>query len=117
MKGHVVATVGPRRSKPNPAFDWCADVPEGFDISFESDAPMSGIRRVPIHIWWSGERSDFDMGEEDTRVFVYEQVLHQGRGIDVLEWIQPRELVRLWDKMFATAQMNDVWDPWIRAQW
>ncbi len=67
-----MATVGPRRSKPNPAFDWCAGVPEGFGISFQSDAPMSGVHRVPVHIWWSSKRSDFDMGEEDTRIFVYE---------------------------------------------
>lgn len=111
-----MAIVAARRSRANPAFDRCAPIPCHFDVSFVSDAPLSGTHELPISIWWSSEDRTLDLDSEATRAFVYERVLHEGTSADVCEWIRPTELVRLWDRMRVTAAVADVWDPWVQAQ-
>jgi len=75
---------------------------------------MSGIQRIPIHLWWSSANSDFDFGNESTRLFIYEQILQQGMASDVVDWVQPTELLRFWDQIFVTAAVHDVWGPWAK---
>jgi len=111
-----MAIVAARRSRPNPAFDWCAEIPSGFHRDNVSEAPITGVHTLPITIWWSSEHRTFDLGNDDTLSFVYERVLHEGTAADVVAWIQPRELIRLWDQMRVTAAVADTWDPWVRAQ-
>ena len=71
---------------------------------------------MPVSVWWSSKDRVFDLGNEETRIFVYERVLQEGTSDDVIAWIQPRELLRLWDQMRVTAAVADVWDPWVQAQ-
>jgi len=111
-----MAIVAARRSRPNPAFERCADIPDGFDVSFASQARLSGVHELPISIWWSSKDRSFDLANEETRTFVYERVLHEGTSVDVLAFVQPAELVRLWPRMRVTAAVADVWDPWVQAQ-
>ena len=111
-----MAHVGGRRSRPNPLFDRHAEIPEGFKWSFKSDAPMSSVHEVPLRLRWMPDHGLFDFGEEDTRISFYGQVLYEGSSVDVVNWVQPAELVRLWDQMSVTAAINDVWDPWVQDQ-
>lgn len=111
-----MAIVAARRSRPNPAFDRCAEIPEGFGLSFDSAAPLSGVHQLPVYLWWSSDQQTFDFDSAETRAFVYERVLHEGSAADVVAWIQPAELARLWDQMRVTAVVADVWDPWAQNQ-
>lgn len=111
-----MATVARRPT--NNAFDRSADVPEGFAPGMETSAPTSGEFHLPTHLWWSAQDDRLlDFAVEETRVFVYEKVLRNGAANDVVEWVDPIELLRAWDQMQIGAAVHDVWQPWIDEHW
>jgi len=110
----AMATVAHRSSSTSPSFLRAALIPAGFSPEGETEAPTSGLHRLPVRLWWSFQSDEpLDMSVESTRVAVYEKVLHNGTIEDVAAWIDPAELVRLWPSMQVTATVADVWQPWV----
>jgi hypothetical protein len=69
----------------------------------------TGEVRLPHHVRWSGPDLTFDLGETSDRARVYELVLQEGTDDDVRFYIDPDELLRLWDRL--------VLPPWVRRTW
>lgn len=109
-----MAFVAHRNPNTSPSFLRSAPVPGGFSPHEPSPAPLAGLHRLPLRLFWSAQNDDpFDMANEESRVWAYEKVLHNGTADDVTEWVSPVELIRLWPQMQITATVYDVWQPWI----
>ena len=100
------AHLGPRRggwSRP-------VSVPEDLD---RLHGGLAGEVRLPIGLYSSGQGSDraFDLGEEAERIELYEIVLTNGAEDDVCRYVDRRELVRLWARLWLPDHVRRAWEP------
>lgn len=85
-------------------------VPEDLDVRGVSRA--SGIVILPFHIRWSDPVVAYDMGIRRDRIRVYEQVLREGTEVDVRHFIDPDELIKLFDELVLPPQVRRSWQEW-----
>jgi hypothetical protein len=111
----IMPTIGGELQNRHAATWRRASVPREFGDK-ESSAPLTGVLRLPLHIWWSGDESSLlDMADSNDRRFAYEQILSNGTAADVDELIHPAQLVQDWDDLFLTAAVAEIWVPWFEA--
>lgn len=69
--------------------------------------------RLPVGLYPSGQGPDraFDMGDEVERIELYEIVLTNGAEDDVCRYVNRRELVRLWKRLWLPAHVRRAWEP------
>lgn len=72
----------------------------------------SGIVTLPLHVRWSEPVVAYDMGIRQDRIRVYEQVLREGTEADVLHYIDPEELMRLFDELVLPLKVRQTWQQW-----
>lgn len=54
----------------------------------------------------------YDMAVRKDRIRVYEQVLREGTEADVLHFIDPDELVELFDELVLPPKVRRTWEEW-----
>ena len=74
---------------------------------------------LPLHLFWSGPRATFDLGDAGTRQWVYETVLQEAsRPEDLAELLDGPTLVALWPVLFVPRGVRQAWEdqhPSLRA--
>lgn len=88
-------------------------VPADLDASRAPKA--NGRIELPLHIRWSGEPIVYDLDDRADRARVYEQVLREGSEEDVRYYIDPGQLLELWDELVLPASVRRAWEPWLRS--
>lgn len=89
-------------------------VPDDFDSVGPPKA--AGTIELPLHIRWSGEPLVYDLEDRADRVRVYEQVLREGTEQDVCHYVDPDQLLDLWDELVLPPAVRRAWDPWLRSR-
>lgn len=88
-------------------------VPDNFD---SVDLPKAaGTIELPLHIRWSGEPLFYNLEDRRDRIRVYEQVLREGTERDVRYYVDPGQLLDLWDQLVLPPAVRQAWDPWLRS--
>jgi hypothetical protein len=83
-------------------------IPEKFDVRGTPKA--SGIVTLPFNVRWSDPVVAYDMDVRKDRIRVYEQVLREGTEADVLLFIDPDELVELFDELVLPPKVRQTWE-------
>ncbi|MBS3976017.1 MAG: hypothetical protein KGZ75_04725 [Syntrophomonadaceae bacterium] len=71
-------------------------------------ASLKGKIRLPIHLKWSGPR-EYDLSDPKERLRVYEIVLREGRADDISRFIDPDEVLRLWNSLVLPSFVRTAW--------
>ncbi len=69
----------------------------------------SGTVELPDHVYWSGPRRTWDLDDVRQRAQVYELILTEGTEADVRRFIDVRELVALWPRLYLPAHVREAW--------
>jgi hypothetical protein len=85
-------------------------IPKEFDDRGRPKA--SGTVTLPFHVRWSDPVVAYDMAVRNDRIRVYEQVLREGTEADVLHFIDPDELVELFDELVLPPKVRQTWEEW-----
>lgn len=67
------------------------------------------VVELPLHLNWSDLGRRFDLRDRADRVRVYETVLREGTGEDILRYIDGALLVDLWDELVVPAAIRSAW--------
>ena len=87
-------------------------VPADFGVAA---ARATGPVELPFHVRWSGPAVTYDLSDRGDRVRVYEQVLREGTAADVRFYIDPIELLELWDELVLPSPVRRAWADWIQG--
>lgn len=68
----------------------------------------SGIVVLPTHLDWSSGRT-YDMDDPHDRRRVYEIVLREGTLEDLRRYVDPDELVAVFDELFLPEEIRTAW--------
>lgn len=63
---------------------------------------------LPLHLKWSGPR-EYDLDDDQHRLLVYETVMREGGAVDIASYIDPEEVIRLWDRMVLPSGVKQAW--------
>src|SRR5271163_1514396 len=85
-------------------------IPEEFDDRGTPKA--SGIVTLPSNVRWSDPLVAYDMAVRKDRIRVYEQVHREGTEADVLHFIDPDQLVELFDELVLPPKVRQTWEEW-----
>jgi transcriptional regulator with XRE-family HTH domain len=69
---------------------------------------------LPLHVNWSPPARTFDLRTRSDRARVYEIVLREGTGEDILAYIDGVLLVELWDDLILPRDVRGAWAPLIQ---
>ena len=64
---------------------------------------------LPLHLNWSEVGRRFDLRERSDRARVYEIVLREGGGEDIVRYIDGALLIDLWDELVLPAAVRAAW--------
>jgi len=78
-----------------------------------SRTKATGRVELPLHIRWSGPQLVYDLDDRIDRARVYEQVLREGTEEDVRFYVDPDQLLELWDELVLPQPVRRAWAPWI----
>ncbi len=67
--------------------------------------------RLPLHLNWSQQGREFDLGDRNQRARVYETVLREGTGQDIAEYVDGALLIDLWPDLILPALVRREWQP------
>ncbi len=71
------------------------------------------VVHLPLHLKWSGPRT-YDLADPADKRRVYEIVLREGRAEDIRRYIDPDELIRMWDEIVVPDQVRAAWADYFR---
>lgn len=71
------------------------------------------IVTLPLHLKWSGPRT-YDLSDLQQRQYVYEVVLREGGEKDIRRFIDPDELLAMWDDLVIPPHVRTAWANWFR---
>jgi transcriptional regulator with XRE-family HTH domain len=74
-----------------------------------------GHVRLPLHLNWSQPDREFDLSDRRQRARVYEIVLREGTGRDIIDYVDGALLLDLWPDLILPAQIRREWQPLIDA--
>jgi len=89
-------------------------VPE--DVAEHPAGKARGRVQLPLHIRWSGPAITYDLADRADRARVYEQVLREGTDDDVRLYVNPDDLLELWDEMVLPPTVRQAWAGWFWRQ-
>ena len=84
------------------------------DLDDPSLTKAAGRIELPFHIRWSGPPISYDLNERRDRARVYEQVLREGTEEDVRFYVQPDQLLELWDELVLPPAVRRAWASWVQ---
>lgn len=87
-------------------------IPADFGVGTTTRA--RGRIELPLHVRWSGPALTFDLDDDAERARVYELVLSEGTEDDVRYYVDPDDLVRLWDRLVLPPWVRQAWALWYR---
>jgi hypothetical protein len=95
--------VGSRRGWARPVA-----VPKHFS---ELQGPLDGLVHLPLRVYSSGHGPDrvFDLGDDAERIELYELVLTEGEIQDVVAYLHPGELRRVWPRLWLPEHVRKAW--------
>jgi len=79
-----------------------------------NDRVEQGTVVLPMHVRWSGPTIRYDLSDRADRARVYEQILREGTRADVRRFIDPDELLRLWDDVVLPKNVRRAWATWFK---
>ena len=82
------------------------------DLAFVTGAPIHGRVEVPLHIRWSEPVVIYDMSDRTDRSRVYQQVRREGTGDDVRRFIDPDDLLDMFDDLVLPPRVRRAWADW-----
>lgn len=88
-------------------------IPEDFDSADLTRAV--GKVELPLHIRWSGGPLVYDLEDPADLARVYEQVLREGTEQDVRHYVDPDQLLKIWDELVLPPAVSDAWAPWLQS--
>jgi hypothetical protein len=71
---------------------------------------------LPLHVRWSGPEITYDLANRSDRIRVYEQVMREGTEEDVLHFIDPEQLVEVWDHLVLPSAVRAAWATWLETR-
>jgi transcriptional regulator with XRE-family HTH domain len=69
--------------------------------------------RLPLHLDWSQPDREYDLSNRRQRARVYEIVLREGTGEDIMRYIDGALLVDLWPDLVLPTEVRREWQPLI----
>lgn len=78
---------------------WSRPVAIPDDVDDPTISKLSGRVELPLNVRWSPPFRTYDLDDLDDRVSVYAQVMTEGTEDDVRRFVDPAEVVRLWDEL------------------
>lgn len=74
-------------------------------------------RRVtlPLHVAWSGQRRDLDLGVRADRILAYRAVMQDGLPADILAIVDGALLIDAWPDLLLPPALAAHWAPLIDA--
>jgi hypothetical protein len=66
---------------------------------------------LPVHLDWSSSGRVYRLRDRADRARVYEIVLREGTGPDVLTYIDGALLIDLWDELVLPHDVRAAWAP------
>lgn len=81
-----------------------------------STAPAAGSIGLPARLFWSGPRPRevrWNLADRDRRRDLYEIVLVEGTLDDIVQLIDGKSLVEVWDQMYLPQRVRAAWLPLI----
>jgi len=106
-----------RGPQPDARPGWIRDVPLPHTLA-DLHGGLTGEVGLPTRLFWSGpdpRAVRWDLSDPDRRRDLYEIVLVEGTLDDVIELVNPDELVRLWDEMYLPRWVRTAWLPLITS--
>jgi hypothetical protein len=79
-------------------------------------AKATGTVELPLHIRWSGPSVVYDLDDRVDRARVYEQVLREGTEDDVRFYVDPDQLLELWDELVLPPPVRQAWSGWVEER-
>jgi hypothetical protein len=75
--------------------------------------PRTGPVQLPLQVYSSGHgpRRVFNLDDEAERRELYELVLTEGELEDVVRYLNPQELLRLWPGLWIPEHVRSAWRP------
>ena len=83
------------------------------DLDDRSLSKATGRVELPPHIRWSGPPITYDLRKRADRARVYKQVQREGTEDDVRFYVDPEELLELWDELVLPPAVRRAWRDWI----
>ena len=75
--------------------------------------PRTGRVQLPLQVYSSGQGPSrvFDLADDAERREVYEMVLTEGELQDVIDYLHPEELRRVWLNLWLPDHVRTAWFP------
>jgi hypothetical protein len=75
--------------------------------------PATGHLRLPLRTYSSGAgpARSFDLSDEAQRLELYQIVLTDGTVDDICEYVNPAELLRVWERLWLPVHVRRAWEP------
>jgi hypothetical protein len=81
--------------------------------------PTEGTVELPIWLFWSSPDHTFDLGDQDTRRWLYQTVLREAaRAEDLTSYLDGDTLIALWPELYLPKGVRQAWEdqhPALRA--
>lgn len=75
----------------------------------------SDLTGLPTDVFWSGAPLDFDLSHVRDRFRVDRRVLVKGNADDILDYVDPGELIERWPRIFHPSCLLQPWEGWRRS--
>lgn len=89
--------------------EWVRPVALPQDVDDPTIVKDQGVVQLPVHVFWSASRKDWDLSDRRHRVQVYEIVLTEGTDDDVRRFIDVDELIDLWPDLWLPPYVRRAW--------
>lgn len=84
------------------------------DVDDPTISKVSGVAELPHNVRWSPPFRSYDLDDHGDRLSVYAQVMTEGNEDDVRRFIDPAEVVRLWDQLVLSPHVSEAWERWLK---
>jgi hypothetical protein len=92
---------------------WSRPVAIPDDIDDPTVSRLSGRVDLPHNVHWSPPFRTYDLDFLDDKLLVYARVMTEGNEDDVRRFIDPAEVVRLWDELVLSPHVEEAWEVWL----
>lgn len=98
---------------PTRSVAWSRPVAIPDDVDDPTIAKASGVVELPHNVRWSPPFRSYNLDDLTDRLSVYAQVMTEGNDDDVRRFIDPAEVVRLWDELVLSLHVREAWEGWL----
>ena len=98
---------------PTRSVAWSRPVAIPDDVDDPMISKASGVVELPHNVRWSPPFRSYDLDDLADRLSVYAQVMTEGNEDDVRRFIEPAEVVRLWDELVLSPHVREAWESWL----